>query len=79
VRKCDPSHQRHGILHFEVPKLLGLSLGQLAFLLQKGYRVMYLQQAAKKHLGEGLLSEFPILVDRVQWGLAKRTDIPGLR
>jgi hypothetical protein len=66
-------------MHFEVPELLRLSLGQVAFLLKKSHWVMYLQQAAKKHLGEGLLSEFPILVNRVQRGLAKGTDIPGLR
>jgi hypothetical protein len=40
VRKHNPSHQRQGILHFEVPEFVGLSLRQLAFLLQKSYRVM---------------------------------------
>ena len=42
ARKCNPSHQRHCILHFEVAELLSLSLSQLAFLLQESHRVMYL-------------------------------------
>ncbi len=42
LRKHNPSHQRHGILHFEVAEFLGLPLRQFAFLLHKSCRVMYL-------------------------------------
>ena len=42
LRKHNPCHQRHSILHFEVAEFVGLFPRQLAFFLQKTCRVVYL-------------------------------------